>query len=132
MVVTHVLMEPLVTHALLVIKKMEPPVPFALLVLILRLDLLLALVVAQLNGQQLDLLLAQVVVLVVLHVLMAIPVLNVLLVMKAIIMEDVLHVMLENIPQLVVPVLLVLMTNGLLLEVVAAQVVEPDVIPVTA
>ena len=132
MVVTHVLMEPLVTHALLVIKKMEPPVPFALLVLILRLDLLLALVVAQLNGQQLDLLLAQVVVLVVLHVLMAIPVPNVLLVTKAIIMEDVPHVMLDNILQLAVPVLLVLMTNGLLLEVGAAQVVELDVIPVTA
>ena len=128
----HVLTEPLVLHALLVIKKMEPVVPFALLVLILQLDLLLALVVAQLNGQQLDLLLAQVVVLVVLHVLMAIPVLNVLLVMKAMEMEDVLNALLDNILQLAVPVVLVLMANGLLLEVEAAQVVELDVIPVTA
>ena len=125
-------MEPLVTHALLVIKKMGPVAPNVKLVLMQPLDPLTVLLVAQLNGQQLDLLLAQAVVLVVLHVLMAIPVLNVLLVMKVMEMEDVTHVMLDNILQLAVPVLLVLMTNGLLLEVVPAQVVEPDVVPVTA
>jgi len=90
----------------------------ALQALLLQLALPLVQIVVQLNGPQLWMTVAHHVAKVVQHVLMVRPVPLVLLGIKAMDMEHAKNVMLEHILQLAVLVFLVLLVNGLFLEVI--------------
>jgi len=83
----------------------------------------LVLTVVQLNGQQLSIVVANLVVKVVLHVRMVVLALNVKLDTKVMDMGDVIFAMLEHTHLLVDLVFLALQANGHLLEVMLAQTV---------
>jgi len=84
----------------------------------LQLALPLVLIVAQLNGHHLWMMVARHVVMAVHHARMVVLVLNVRLDTKVIMLEDVEYVVKEHILQLAVLVFLVLLVNGLFLEVI--------------